>query len=226
MLRGVTGFQRARQPEQKEARRARLLETARAMLDEGVALRELSLNALARRASMTKSNVYRYFESREAVLLTLLVDEWTAWFDALRATWRPPPAGRDPLDHAVRLLARSLARSPRLCTLTAALPSVLEQNLGEEAILAFKRRSYEFFDEVAAHLCARAPGLSRAAATQLLHDGVAVIVGLHPLCFPAEAAARAQQAPELRGFARRFDRDLERFLGALARDLTAKRARA
>ncbi len=80
-------FVRARQPEQKEERRRNLIATARAMLDERMRLDELSLNELARRAGMTKSNVYRYFESREAVLLALLEDEWRSWFDELRGGW-------------------------------------------------------------------------------------------------------------------------------------------
>jgi len=68
----VNDFQRARQPEQREERRAHLLTTARAMLEGGVDLRALTLNALAREAGMAKSNVYRYFETREALLLELL----------------------------------------------------------------------------------------------------------------------------------------------------------
>jgi AcrR family transcriptional regulator len=67
-------FTRARRPEEKEVRRQQILTAARTLLAErGVS--ELSLNELARRSRVSKPNVYRYFESREDVLLQLWVDE-------------------------------------------------------------------------------------------------------------------------------------------------------
>ena len=60
------GFTRARQPEQIEARKAQLLASARANSWRSD-LNALTLSALARTAGMSKSNVYRYFESREAL---------------------------------------------------------------------------------------------------------------------------------------------------------------
>jgi hypothetical protein len=57
-----------------------LLRTARENLKQGGTLDELGLNELARQTGMAKSNVYRYFESREALLLDLLWEEWTSWF--------------------------------------------------------------------------------------------------------------------------------------------------
>lgn len=210
---------RARRPEDKAERRERLLATARAMLAEGHDLRTLTLSALARRAAMTKSNVYRYFETREAVLLELLRQEWTAWLAELAGPWPAAEGSADALDAAVGHLARTLAARRLLCLLASALPTVVEQNLGDEAIAAFKRESLALFETLAAALVARAPQLSPPAATQLVHDAVAVLVGLYPLAHPAEAAARAMRAPELRCFARDFAEDVERFLRALARDL-------
>src|ERR1700733_7845369 len=64
-------FQRARNAEQREARRRAILDTAAAMLAE-MPVAQVSLNELSRRAGLAKSNVLRYFESREAVLLALL----------------------------------------------------------------------------------------------------------------------------------------------------------
>ena len=64
-------FQRARRPEQMAARRAAILDAARAMLtDKGVA--DISLRELSRRVGLAKSNVLRYFDSREAIFLELL----------------------------------------------------------------------------------------------------------------------------------------------------------
>jgi AcrR family transcriptional regulator len=63
-------LQRARSDEQREVRRRAILDAAAAMLDE-MRWRRVSLNELSRRVGLAKSNVLRYFESREAVLFEL-----------------------------------------------------------------------------------------------------------------------------------------------------------
>src|ERR1043165_5526334 len=76
----ATTFQRARSEEQRAARSRAILDTAAAMLDE-MPVADVSLNELSRRVGLAKSNVLRYFESREAVLLELLdvfLESWLA----------------------------------------------------------------------------------------------------------------------------------------------------
>ena len=83
-------FQRARSEEQRAIRRQAILDTAAAMLDE-MPVAEVSLNELSRRVGLAKSNVLRYFESREAVLLELPT---TSWGLARRAGRRTGRCGR------------------------------------------------------------------------------------------------------------------------------------
>jgi AcrR family transcriptional regulator len=80
----TTPFHRARTELQRAERREAILTTAAAML-QSTRVAELSLNELARQVGLAKSNVLRYFESREAVLLELYDREYIAWLDALEA---------------------------------------------------------------------------------------------------------------------------------------------
>src|ERR1700722_16045215 len=95
----MTTFQRARSEEQREVRRRAILEAAAAMLAE-MPVAQVTLNELSRRVGLAKSNVLRYFESREAVLLELLDSAWQEWLTALEAGLdgavdaAAPPAGR------------------------------------------------------------------------------------------------------------------------------------
>src|SRR2546421_4060846 len=107
-------FQRARSEEQREVRRQVILKTAAAMLTE-VPVAQLSLNELSRRVGLAKSNVLRYFESREAVLLELLDSAWQEWLAGLDqdlAVVDPnaPPAQRG--GQRAVVLAPSLAARP------------------------------------------------------------------------------------------------------------------
>jgi len=65
-------FQRARSPERKQLRRMAILQAASDVLARD-GIEATSLNAIARQAGMVKSNIYRYFESREEILLRLML---------------------------------------------------------------------------------------------------------------------------------------------------------
>lgn len=77
-------FQRARNDEQRDQRRRLILETAAGMLAE-MPVADLSLNELSRQVGLAKSNVLRYFETREAILLELLSAELRIWAEAFES---------------------------------------------------------------------------------------------------------------------------------------------
>lgn len=137
-------FQRARSEEQREIRRRAILDTTTAMLDE-MTVAEVSLNELSRRVGLAKSNVLRYFESREAVLLELLDDFLGSWLAALADELAAgiesdaPPEVR--ADQLAEILSRSLAERVVLCDLFGAQGAVLEHNVSVEVIKRHKRAS-------------------------------------------------------------------------------------
>ena len=135
-------FQRARSEEQREIRRQAILDTAAAMLDV-MPVSEVTLNELSRRAGLAKSNVLRYFESREAILLELLDRATRLWLSELPAQLA---AGIDPdgsswrrADQLAAVLARSVAPRRELCDLLSAQAGVLEHNVSAEVVARYKR---------------------------------------------------------------------------------------
>ncbi|BBY50429.1 TetR family transcriptional regulator [Mycolicibacterium arabiense] len=137
-------FQRARNEEQREIRRRAILDTATAMLDE-MPMAEVSLNELSRRVGLAKSNVLRYFESREAVLLELLdafLERWLAELaDELAAGVEAQAAPDVRADQLARILSRSLAERVVLCDLLGGQGGVLEHNVSTDVIKQHKRAS-------------------------------------------------------------------------------------
>lgn len=145
-------FQRARNEEQREIRRRAILDTAAAMLDE-MPVADVSLNELSRRVGLAKSNVLRYFESREAVLLDLLDDFLAAWLADLAeelsagvaADAAPEARARGLAD----VLSRSLAARTVLCDLFGAQGGVLEHNVSVDVVKRHKRTSLALLDSMA-----------------------------------------------------------------------------
>jgi len=137
-------FQRARNEEQREIRRRAILDTAAAMLDE-MPVAELSLNELSRRVGLAKSNVLRYFESREAVLLELLDDFLESWLaalsDELAAGVDANEAPEVRAGQLAEIMSQSLAGRVVLCDLFGAQGGVLEHNVSVEVVKRHKRSS-------------------------------------------------------------------------------------
>ena len=159
-------FQRARSEEQRAVRRQAILDTAEAMLAE-MPVAALSLNELSRRVGLAKSNVLRYFESREAVLLELLDAAWREWLDALAdalPSGDPAVPVAERVEQIAALLARTLVDRPMLCELGSASAAVLEHNVSVEVAMRFKRAA--FADTVALGTLVRSvvPELDEASA--------------------------------------------------------------
>jgi AcrR family transcriptional regulator len=138
----MTTFQRARSEEQREVRRRAILDAAAAMLAE-MPVAQVTLNELSRRVGLAKSNVLRYFESREAVLLELLDSAWQEWLGQLAEDL--PAAVRAGTDTAERgdelaaAVAASLASRPVLCDLLSAQAAVLERNVSAQVAAQYKQ---------------------------------------------------------------------------------------
>ncbi len=129
---------RARRPEQKQARREAIVAAAVGLLDEH-GLDGTTLSAIARASGISKANIYRYFESREAILLEVTLGAGQAWLDdSVRAL--AALAGRGDIEAVADALATTTVAHSRLCMLIASLSSVLEHNVGVEVIADFKIR--------------------------------------------------------------------------------------
>jgi AcrR family transcriptional regulator len=137
-------FQRARSEEQREIRRRAILDTTAAMLDE-MPVAEVSLNELSRRVGLAKSNVLRYFESREAVLLELMDDFLGTWLvalaDELAAGIDTSATSDVRARQLAEVLSQSLASRVVLCDLFGAQGGVLEHNVSIEVVKQHKRAS-------------------------------------------------------------------------------------
>lgn len=187
-------FQRARSDEQREQRRQAILDTTAQMLTE-MTVSQLSLNELSRRVGLAKSNVLRYFASREAILLELLDDEVRLWASATVSdltSIHGSPFER--IDKVATVLAESFASRPVMCDLVSAQNSVLEHNITTEVALQHKRAIAEPLKQVAAAVHSVVPELTLAAASEGLAVGLFLIGTAWPHSQPSEALRAAYEA--------------------------------
>ncbi|MFE2546254.1 TetR/AcrR family transcriptional regulator [Actinacidiphila glaucinigra] len=207
-----TEFQRARSAEQREIRKQAIIDAATQLLAE-MPVGEISLRELSRRVGLSKTNVVRYFETREAVFFELLNRSLTQWIEELPAELPTAGAQGAASPEAVTYaLARSLARRSLLCDLLSALGSELERNLSVEAAREFKLAHGRLLGTLADLVQRNITALTPAAARELVSLTVVCTAGLWPFAHPSEAVAEAQRTPELADtrvdFAERLGRTL------------------
>ncbi|MFI5591892.1 TetR family transcriptional regulator [Amycolatopsis sp. NPDC051758] len=193
------GFQRARRPEQIEARRTAILAAARGLLAERP-VADISLRELSCQVGLAKSNVLRYFDSREAVFLEVLDGEWADWLDDLAETLGgPEPAdpGFAREERVAGVIATTLASRRLLCELVSAMAPVLERNIPVEFARDFKTRAAANTERLGSLVRVRVPELSPEGARHFALGVVVLVSGAWPFANPTEAVAVA--AAELGG---------------------------
>jgi AcrR family transcriptional regulator len=200
-------FSRARHPEQKAQRRADLLRAAGELVDEQGVM-AVSVGAIAKRVGLSKGNLYRYFESREAILLELLYQGWQGWVEQVERGLAPH-AGGDDARAVARILASSAVAQPRTCELVGVMSAVLEQNLSAEVVLDFKLRAAGLFIRMSNALYAALPSLGIEGARGFLTAFVALLAGLWPMSNPPPTVALVLEHPQLQGFRYDFAARLE-----------------
>jgi len=175
-------------------RREAILEAATALLDEA-GIDGATLSEIARRAGLSKANCYRYFESREAILLTIALAEADGWANELRRRLEELGDGAD-IDGVARAFARTTAQRTRLCMLISALSSVLERNVSGDTVAEFKRAFHTKVFAANEALCAAMPQLTSEDADAFVRFLGLAIAGAWPMANPAPNVAKVLEDEE------------------------------
>jgi AcrR family transcriptional regulator len=230
----VMTFQRARSEEQREERRQAILGAAAEMLSE-MQVADISLNELSRRAGLAKSNVLRYFESREAILLELLDSAWQDWLARLArdldtgVTPSAPVSTRG--DQVASELAGSLSTAAALCDLLNAQAAVLERNVSPDVAARYKRAALNAVAALGRLILGQLPELGEQDAFRLAGAVTMMAGALWPHARPTPPMLAAYAAdPELAAMRLDFTTTLREaaevlISGLLARSVTARSGR-
>ena len=207
------GPRRARSATDKEGRRAALLAAAwelfRATDYEAITVAEV-----AAKAGLAKGTVYLYFGTKEELFLQVAGERLTDWIEAVDARLGGPRPPSGPAAVA-RVFSETLRPRGELLRFLGILHSVLERNVADGPMLAFKRALIARVAATGALLERRLPALRAGAGAQLLLRIYALVIGLWPLASPGPSVARVLAAPELAPMRLDFERELDDTLTAI-----------
>ncbi|MCR9164364.1 MAG: TetR family transcriptional regulator [Nannocystaceae bacterium] len=197
--------QRARNDEDKRARRASILTEAGRLLGEH-AYGRITMAQVAQACGLAKGTLYLYFRSKEELFLGLLERELLEWFAALR-----DQLGAVPGVTAEALgweFATSLEQRELLSNLLVILHTILEHNLDADTALAFKTTLRDQLHEAGDALETVWPALPRGSGPRVLLRMYALLIGLRQVAFPSPRISEILAREDMESMRVDFTRDL------------------
>jgi AcrR family transcriptional regulator len=209
--------QRARSTEDKDLRRAHLVEAA-TQLFASADYDAVTIARVAEAAGVAKGTAYIYFATKEALFLELVRAELTLWLEDLVATLKGLRA-RQPMEDAVpAAIARSVAQRPALQRLLILLHTVIEPKIDEATARDFKLFMLDLLSRASAAVCSKLPGLSSEQAGTLILQLHALVISLAQLSKPPPVIARVMASdPQLQFMQIDFESFLRATLTTLVR---------
>ncbi|KZK95661.1 Nucleoid occlusion factor SlmA [Pseudovibrio sp. Ad46] len=214
-------YKRARTAEHFAEREKMILTSTRILMDrEGI--ENTSLSAVAREVGLAKSSLYRYYESREQILVALLQEEADLMIADFEKSLSEPKSQRD-LKGIAKLWAKVCFAHPRLCLLVSQLSPILEHNLSTERIVEAKLQFLHRHRQMAEILTAALPHMSEAGALAAVQYVFTIVAGLWPMKADRKNSLAALEHPELAHLKMNFEDTLASaielcLLGILAKE--------
>jgi len=175
------------------ARRSAIMSSAREMLGEK-AVADISLRELSDRVGLAKSNVLRYFDSREAIFLEVLDEEFEGWLADVAARLGKPRARKANYANEIRVaaaIADSLVDRQLLCELIGSMAGVLERNISFDFARGFKARAMLRIAELAQLVATQLPWLSPEFTEFFAEGALTLAAGMYPFSVPTEPVRAA-----------------------------------
>jgi len=181
---------RARSDEQIEQRINEIVD-ATARLYEENRFEDITFAMIAKEANFTRSNLYRYFQTKEDIFLELLKHDIEIWRKDILENF----AGENPSFHEVAETSVELIlKHKRMVKLLTLLFTLLEPNASLESLTSFKKKITEEIGLVAQFLHAKLPFTSVEVAAEFLSAQSYLAIGAFPMMNLTQKQKEAMQS--------------------------------
>jgi len=159
-------WQRARTDEKKNERKEAIYEAALALFKKK-GFENVSFNGIASEAGFTKSNMYRYFSSKEEIFLNIFGDLFEDWYEDCSQRLQKLKQNVK-VDHFAETWVASYMSHPQFLDLTPLLFVSLENNSSYEQLLEFKGLSMNLLYQLAIEISRVYPNIQGEKAFKFL----------------------------------------------------------
>ena len=170
-------WQRARTENQIEQRIDSILQAA-AELFTDYRLDQITLAMIGKKASFTRSNLYRYFSTKEEIYLQLLAHDIQQWCDRALLLVNDESIKKE---NFVKPWVVLKLEYTRLLTLFSLLYPVIEANVSDESLAVFKRSINADIERITTALVQKKRCKTKVGARQFVLAQTSLISGMHTM---------------------------------------------
>jgi len=190
-------WERARTDEQREQRVAEIVAATERLYDK-YEFEEITFVLIAEEAKFTRSNLYKYFNSKEEVFLEFVKQDIKKYVKVLEKNFRFNKTYTE--EEFVTIWVKTLVKHKRLLDLLGILFSSLEKNCSFESLKGFKFALKGDFENLVKLLCRIFPGLSPDKAGEFIYLQNSAAIGLYQMTNRSEVQRKVLENPELKEF--------------------------
>jgi AcrR family transcriptional regulator len=212
-------FQRARRPDQIEERKEAILLSAVRLFQKN-GLENVSLTDIAREVGLAKSNIYRYFESREHIYLVVL-QRLASQFEQRLYLPLEKFRGRGSVAKVAEIVTEAYIDSPEYGELVTVVNSVLEKRLTPGLVINFRSVFLDRRKRFAAVLASALPGTTAEKILPFTLHIFLHVPGLWTFCYPRPDSEKLLNELKYRHLKLDFRREMTLFLQALLKEAVA-----
>ena len=199
-------WQRARTDKQVEARRNEIYKATLSLFEKH-GYENVSFNGIAKKANFTKSNMYRYFKSKEDIFLSIFGKMFQTWQEHYVIELK-----KLNVNESVEVFARtwvdSYLKYPKFLDLVPLLFLSLERNSSYNQLIEFKSMSKELLYQVSLEVVRIYPSLNPDKAFKLINTSFAATSNFWASNFQNETLKRIYEQEKFNFLKPNFKDDL------------------
>lgn len=174
------GFQRARTDKQIENRQLEIMNAAAILFDKG-GHEAVTFTAISDLTNFTRPAIYKYFATKEAILLAILLDDVNLWARDLKAQFK---LNQVYSTYDISMVwAEILGKHQRMNALYAILYTILERNVSLEIMVDFKKDLFSKLYPLHGLLTQLFPNASFESFQHFMMQQYAIAMGFYAMCY-------------------------------------------
>ncbi len=200
-------WQRARTDEKKNERKDVIYNAAFKLFKEK-GYDGVSFNGIASEANFTKSNMYRYFSSKEEIFLNVFADLFELWVDDCTKRLRKLKLNTD-VSTFTKAWTKSLLSHQKFLDLTPLLFMSLENNSSFEELISFKRLSMKLLYRITLEISRIYPDVTNEEAFQFLTISYASMSSYWSATKQSDALIKLYEQEEFQVLKPNFEKNIQ-----------------
>jgi len=183
---------RARSDEQKEQRIKEII-SATERLYRKVGYKNITFVDIAKEAGFTRSNLYKYFKSKEEIFLEFLNNDFKNWKNDLINNYKESDYS---VDEFIDVWINVLEKNKRLTELTSILYLHLEKEASYDSLLNFKQTFIIDLKQVVDHLTEKIKDFAVEKVTDFIYIQNVIGIGLYQMTDLSDNQFKILERPE------------------------------